>query len=153
MQADDIWETDGSTSKKDYGKLLHYTLSKIECSSDTEKALKQLKSEGFISTKEFEKLEKDILQIINHKDLKIYFSKEYQVKNEAEIIFANGAVLRPDRVAMKDNSVVVIDYKTGLISNSHAKQITQYGDALNEIGFDLVTKLLVYTAPIKVVSV
>ena len=153
LQADDIWETDGSTSKKDYGKLLHYTLSKIECSSDTEKALEQLKSEGFISTKEFNKLEKDILQIINHKDLKIYFSKEYQVKNEAEIISANGDVLRPDRVAMKDNSVVVIDYKTGLMSNSHAKQITQYGDALNEIGFDLVTKLLVYTAPIKVVSV
>jgi len=89
----------------------------------------------------------------NHKDLKIYFSKEYQVKNEAEIIFANGAVLRPDRVAMKDNSVVVIDYKTGLMSKSHAKQITQYGDALNEIGFDLVTKLLVYTSPVKVVSV
>ena len=54
---------------------------------------------------------------------------------------------------MKDNSVVIIDYKTGLMSNSHAKQITQYGDALNEIGFDLVTKLLVYTAPVKVVNV
>ena len=64
------------------------------------------------------------------------------LKNEAEIISANGAVLRPDRVAMKDNSVVIIDYKTGLMSNSHAKQITQYGDALNEIGFDLVTKLI-----------
>ena len=45
--------------------------------------------------------------------LKKYFTSETESKNEAEILNADGELLRPDKIVFKNNEVIVIDYKTG----------------------------------------
>ena len=59
-------------------------------------------------------LEKKILQIINHPDIKKYYDGDLVYFNEREIISKKGFVLVPDRlVFLNDTDVVIIDYKTG----------------------------------------
>ena len=38
-------------------------------------------------------------------------SRGFEGKNEEEILFGNGRILRPDRLIFKENEVSIIDYK------------------------------------------
>ncbi len=115
--------------------------------------LEQLRIEGQFTEEEFKNITTDIESIVNYSSIQQYFTREYRVMNESEIILESGEVIRPDRVAIKGETAVIIDYKTGLMKKSHEKQIIKYGDALLEIGYQNITRLLIYTNPIKVVEV
>ncbi|NVK66254.1 MAG: PD-(D/E)XK nuclease family protein, partial [Flavobacteriales bacterium] len=53
--------------------------------------------------------------------------------------------LRPDRVILKDNSTVIIDYKTGIPSAKDEKQVSEYAAVLQEMGYPNVEAHLFYT--------
>ena len=46
---------------------------------------------------------------------------------------------------MKKNKVIIIDYKTGEEKASHIQQITNYADALFQMGKKNIEKILIYT--------
>ncbi len=52
--------------------------------------------------------------------------------------------MRPDRVVISNNKATVIDYKTGVRTEEHDEQINTYATALEELGYDVEEKLLVY---------
>lgn len=81
--------------------------------------------------------------IINHSDIAQYFKDDWEIYNEKDICY-NGKILRPDRLCLKDNTVVIIDYKTGKEEPSHLKQLTDYKEALEALGFSVKTSILVY---------
>ena len=80
-------------------------------------------------------------------ELAQYFSNKWEVKNEKEILMDTGRTYIPDRLLFdtKTNEVVVIDYKTGKEKDTHIKQISDYANALKEMGCKNVKQLLVYT--------
>ena len=48
--------------------------------------------------------------------------------------------LKPDRVAIKDNEAVLIDYKTGGFSSAHIAQLEGYTNALEDMNFNVTKK-------------
>ena len=61
-------------------------------------------------------------------------------------------MLSPDRINFhKENSVTILDYKTGNIIEQHALQINTYAAALEEMKYAIKSKLLVYTQGEKIV--
>jgi CRISPR/Cas system-associated exonuclease Cas4 (RecB family) len=50
------------------------------------------------------------------------------------------------------STAVIIDYKTGEEKPAHKKQILQYADLLNQMGYNVTEKLLVYIEDEKVVE-
>ena len=66
-------------------------------------------------------------EVINHDALKRYFSNEYNIFNEVDIITKTGRQIRPDRLNInKKNEVIIIDYKTGEHKSSYSKQLIDY---------------------------
>jgi CRISPR/Cas system-associated exonuclease Cas4 (RecB family) len=53
-------------------------------------------------------------------------------------------VVRPDRLVFNDNKVTVIDYKTGAEKEEDQVQIKSYGALLEEMGYQVENKILVY---------
>jgi CRISPR/Cas system-associated exonuclease Cas4 (RecB family) len=49
-------------------------------------------------------------------------------------------------------TAVIIDYKTGEEKPAHKKQILQYADLLNQMGYTVMEKLLVYIEEEKVLE-
>ena len=54
-----------------------------------------------------------------------WFSGRYEIYRECEIISPDGSVLRPDRVLIKDDEAVVIDYKFGEYRPGNPKYVRQ----------------------------
>ena len=54
-------------------------------------------------------------------------------------------VLRPDRIVINsNNNIVIIDYKTGAEDKHHQQQLQLYEAILNDMGFNVKNKILVY---------
>ena len=66
----------------------------------------------------------------------------------------DGKTYIPDRLLTSEKEVVIIDYKTGVIDNKHNIQISTYSDALVRMGYENISKYLIYTnAKNKVIKV
>jgi len=151
--APSIWNTQMAEVKKDYGVVVHTALAKIKTQDDIQEALNLMISEGLITLDEKEKLQITLSKIIALPELRNYFVPGLTVKNESEIITESGELFRPDRVVLIENSAVIIDYKTGGEKSTHKKQIIQYAELLQKMGYEVTQKLLVYIEEERVVSI
>jgi ATP-dependent exoDNAse (exonuclease V) beta subunit len=63
-----------------------------------------------------------------------------------QAILKNGAkTIKPDRVVIKGQEAYLLDYKTGEKQEKHRTQINEYEKALQEMNYQVVKKVLVYT--------
>ena len=75
-----------------------------------------------------------------------------KVYNERNIITKDGLVLRPDRINVNsENAAFIIDYKTGGSNRFHNEQLIDYKIALEEMGFSVVEKMLIYSSEDEIV--
>ena len=139
-----IWDLENKDSKKDWGKLLHYALSKVVYKDDLNKVLDNFIINGICSFKEKEKLFKHISAIIYHKQISKFFDKKWQVRTECAILLANGDIFIPDRFIFDDSKTIIIDYKTGEESIENVKQIQNYSDILSNMGYSNIESYLIY---------
>ncbi|MCB0373512.1 MAG: UvrD-helicase domain-containing protein [Muricauda sp.] len=126
------------------GNVIHHALSLIQTASDIPGVVENLSSEGVFQKEQVGDINKKLLDVVNHPDLKAYFSEGLQILNEQEILSKNGHTLRPDRMAVMGNEVVIIDYKTGKPSPKHKEQIMQYADELKDMDFKIKHAIIVY---------
>jgi ATP-dependent helicase/nuclease subunit A len=136
--------------QKNYGNILHAALSKITSINDIESAMETLFIEGLINEAEKILLTQKISDLIQHHDINGFFEIGLNIKNEAEIILQNGETIRPDRIILKDEQIIVIDYKTGRETENHKLQLEKYAEALLDMGYKNVEKYLIYTEEMKV---
>jgi len=141
-----LWESD--KEKAIYsGTLLHDTMEKILQIEDMVSVFEELELHSNVVSEEKEELKTIIKFIVNHPELKRYYSNSDKIMVEQKIITSEGNVLIPDRLNFHDdNSVSIIDYKTGVINNKHETQINRYGFALTEMGFTVSEKILIYSS-------
>ena len=136
----------------DYGNLVHSIFSKIDSKEDIDQAIKYFLHLGDMQKDEVEPIKQTILNVVKSPLVEKYFDGSWKVKNENEIILPNGDLLRPDRVMIKDDYCVVIDFKTGMRKPSHDQQILGYKNELLNLGYSTVEALLIYTTDLQVVA-
>ena len=83
-------------------------------------------------------------KLIGLEKVKEWFADDVDVKNETEILMIDGKVMRPDRVLIKDNNAVIIDYKTGNEKEEHKKQVDNYAEVLKQMKYGNIEKYLLY---------
>jgi len=137
-----------------FGTLLHDILAKIKTADDINLVLDIFLKTGKITALDITNYQKLILQIVNHSKLKDYYTLNNTVYNECEIVTSDKALIRLDRLILKGNKAVIIDYKTGIKNTKHQIQINNYAAAVKEMGYTVTRKILVYIQdPITVVLV
>ncbi|MEO0897313.1 MAG: UvrD-helicase domain-containing protein [Bacteroidota bacterium] len=126
------------------GNLLHDALDFVIVEGDTEMAAHKMYLKGLVDIEERNRLKARLEDVVSHKDAKVWFDGSWTVKNEADIITGDGKLLRPDRVMLKGQEVVVVDYKTGLPSDYHQRQLARYIKVLKDMGYTDVKGYLYY---------
>lgn len=129
--------------KMEAGKLMHEVLSKIITEADLSHAIKStlvIKETESLATE----LENKIKSIFNLCADKKWFDGSFTIKNEAEICLPDGTFKRPDRLMFTDNTVTLLDYKTGSKEKKHADQLNDYAKALAAMGYTVGGKYLLY---------
>jgi ATP-dependent exoDNAse (exonuclease V) beta subunit len=130
-----------------YGNLLHEILSEIKLKNDVKNVVLKYVNKGIIPIEKEEHILQIIKNVVNHPKLSKYFSEDFQIYNEREIVTTNQEILIPDRVAIQNNKATIIDYKTGASEPKHRLQIDNYASVLQKMGYIIENKLLVYIQP------
>ena len=142
-----LWDT-AQSEALERGNLIHLLLSKIYTKDDIEITVNDFFNTGAISLKQNDTLLSVLDSIVTHPLLVPYFSSEVEVYNEREIMTSNGKIIIPDRlVVFKDSTAVVIDYKTGDLYEKHETQLEKYSKIIEEMGYTVTKKILVYINP------
>lgn len=144
------------------GNLYHSIFQHIHIPDDVPHAIQMLKSKGCFGTlldaKEAQVTVTKLIEGIteNHPE---WFSPEWQTLNERAILYLENKILktkRPDRVIVKGNQAIIIDYKTaqGVIKTEadgclvapkdNREQLENYKELLQQIGYTNVKAFLWY---------
>ncbi|MGI6074349.1 MAG: UvrD-helicase domain-containing protein [Fermentimonas sp.] len=142
---------DGS---RDYGNLMHDIVSKIDTLGDIERSVEAKVSDGEISESEQDDIVEELRSYLNIPEARDWYSGEYQVLNEIQILDSSRGVSRPDRVMIGDNKVIVVDYKFGESEDSrYIRQVESYISTISNMGYSNVKGAVFYVKMGKVVTV
>jgi ATP-dependent exoDNAse (exonuclease V) beta subunit len=130
------------------GLLLHTLFSAIKTKADIEPAIEHLIFEGIIGTKEMETdIRATIQKAFSLPEIQKWYSDEWQLFNECNIIYRENGKLctrRPDRVMIKSDEVVILDFKFGEQREEHSRQIQEYMTLLTQMGHRNISGYLWY---------
>ena len=100
---------------------------------------------GLISQAQKHEVLNTLNQIVNHLHLTDFYSETNKIYNEKTIIRKHETLIKPDRMEINaQNEVFLLDYKTGLHKQEHAKQLNNYQNAIETMGLTVVKKSIVY---------
>ncbi|MDR2085927.1 MAG: UvrD-helicase domain-containing protein [Dysgonamonadaceae bacterium] len=136
-----------------YGNLMHKLFEQIHTWEDIDKAGENLASEGLIHPSELPIIRDKIRRYILESQVEDWFSGQYKDYSEATILMEENGELkqkRPDRVLTGGDSVRIIDFKFGEAHNRHKKQVKQYMQLLENMGYSRVEGYLWYVEERKV---
>ena len=128
----------------DFGNLFHEIVAQIKTADDIDTVIHQYLFFGKIAQFEAKKLTAQLGELVNHPKLYQYYLHNNTVITERELVNQNKQVLIPDRLIFENKNVTVIDYKTGKQNKTHYNQIESYSEALQNLGYVIQKKLLVY---------
>lgn len=140
-------------AKTKRGLMLHEILSNIKTAADVDRAIETAQINGILTEAEKESVRKEIYKIVNIKEIKDWFSGNWEVKTESDMLLPNGKSIRPDRVMIKDDNVILVDYKTGKKSDAYISQLNNYAGALKLAGYKKTEKYILYLDEMEIVKV
>ena len=139
------------------GSILHTLFSTIRTLDDIEPAIRQLVSEGVIGGVISEQeIREEARRAFSLPEIQPWYDGSWQLFNEQEIIWMTEDGLqqrRPDRVMLRDNQMIVLDFKFGKPKNSHRQQVRQYMELLSRMGYTGISGHLWYVDENKIEKV
>ena len=132
-------------TKRKHGTVMHEVLSRIHTAKDIPHAVESYQMEGVITQAEASQVVKRLTELLQMPQVKDWYSDQYRILNEVEILSAGGLTKRPDRVMLRGDEVVVVYYKFGQrLLKSHQAQVRNYLRLIQEMGYSQVSGFLWY---------
>jgi len=129
----------------EYGNLIHEILSFVKTKNDVDLAITKALENGLITLAQKQLVHQTIVEIVEHNALKNHFAEGNRVMNEQTIIQKEARTIKPDRMVITaDNEVFLLDYKTGAPNPKYELQLTNYQYAIEDMGYKVVEKALIY---------
>ncbi|MGH2665474.1 UvrD-helicase domain-containing protein [Flavobacterium sp.] len=138
-----MWGTH-QQSAIEFGNVLHEVLSFVNTQNDISLAVIKALESGLITENQREQVEKTVSEIVFHPELEEFFDGNSIIYNEQNIIKKETKTIKPDRVVIKGKDAYLLDYKTGMHQPKYEKQINNYESVLQEMGFNVLKKSLIY---------
>jgi ATP-dependent exoDNAse (exonuclease V) beta subunit len=133
------------TEQQKIGQLAHLVLSGISAAEELTPCLQRMQMEGSINSAQLEQVRAYVQQVFEQDQLGKWLSGSYKVLNEKAILLPGGSVRRPDKILAGEKETILLDFKfTQESSASHARQLKEYRDLLEQMGFPSVQAYVYY---------
>lgn len=128
----------------DQGNVCHDILAHISVRDDVEGVIDSFYQKGIIESEaQRRRIEQLIAGAWSSPEMCDWFSGNWQLLREQAILI-DGEEVRPDRVMLRGNQAVVLDYKFGQPKADYPQQVRGYMHALMKLGYKDVTGYLWY---------
>ena len=146
--AEKVWDLEKQKKSVEWGKILHLALSQIKKKKDIKVVIETLLAKGKCDISQYKKLKKQLPILLQSEQISKYFTTNWEVRAEKEMLIETGESYIPDRLVFNGKEVTIIDYKTGDKKTEHQKQIQNYANALKNMGYKVAETDLIYTKDI-----
>jgi len=145
-----IWNPT-TVEKIEYGELIHRLLSQIQSADQVEQTINSAVSSGELPIHLKLVVLDQFNQVINKTELKDFFDSNHRIVSEQPILLPNGKEYIPDRLVFTDDiNCKLLDFKTGQIKAEHESQLLNYVQILEQMGFTVTDKFIVYVDPLTI---
>ena len=128
-----------------FGNLFHQIMSQIEYDFQKDYVINDCFNRGIINKSQKITIFKHVLKILEHDELKPFFSKKHIVYNEREILVPPNESIRPDKVVFfSKKTISILYYKTGQKNLKHIEQMKKYINYLKKANYRVDKAFLVY---------
>jgi ATP-dependent exoDNAse (exonuclease V) beta subunit len=128
-----------------FGNQLHELLASVNTIEEVDDKVNSLVAEGKIEVQFKERLISQSKKILTFPDYVEIVSNATQVYNEQSILSEDRILKRPDKIIIHKDKTFVVDYKSGMASEKHIKQMGKYIELLELMEFPEVKGVLFYT--------
>ena len=139
--------------KLNYGRIMHEVFSFISTPDDVHNAVMKLVLEGKIPDNQSNEIVKKIVDLFSNPVVKEWFEAGSVIIRERDILLSSGTTKRPDRVILKDDKAIIVDFKFGLEKPGYMNQVRNYRKLMNEMGYIKVEAYLWYVDVNKVITI
>jgi ATP-dependent exoDNAse (exonuclease V) beta subunit len=139
-------ETEIQQEEQRFGNDFHLLMSLCQSNVDTDQVLAKLLKDANIEHKNEHRLRECAQAFWMKMEEGNYLLNIEKSLNEQVVLAGENDVKKPDKVFVKSNEVIVIDFKTGKINQKHMEQIVAYSKLLEQIFKKPVRCLLYYSA-------
>jgi len=129
--------------KIDRGIIIHEILSEVENKDSIANLLQRMEFSGRIDKKGREEIGNILTEMFRSPEVPDWFFGEGEHLMEQPILWREGSS-RPDRIIISDDSVKIIDFKTGRESDSDVEQMRGYKSLVSSMGYSTVRGILYY---------
>lgn len=140
--ADFIAGIDESESRSRFinrGLLLHTLFSAIGTPNDIDDAIDRLVFDGIIGEQTEEQEIRQLTRTaFQNPQAQKWYDGSWRLFNECDIVWQEGGETqnrRPDRVMMRDDEIVIIDFKFGKPNPLYNRQVEEYMELIGQMGY------------------
>ena len=145
MHAENGGKTESENDRKEIGTICHDLLSRIKTRDDVERVVETAWSKGvFANQEQRNQATEYINRIWENPKMAQWYNGSWKLLCEQTILTDKGEELRPDRVMIRGNEAIVLDYKFGEKIAKHHDQVKKYMDAMKTLGYATVSGYLWY---------
>lgn len=146
-----FFSDDGS---RDYGNLMHELISRVETLDDLNDAIDKKVLDGELQETDKQAVHEQLTQVLSMPGIAHWYSRNYSVLNEMQVLHPIFGFSRPDRVMIGENEVIVVDYKFGENEDpAYHRQVRYYVKNIEEMGFSNVSGYVFYVKLNKIQAV
>ncbi|MDG1331143.1 MAG: UvrD-helicase domain-containing protein [Crocinitomicaceae bacterium] len=127
-----------------FGIQFHLLISRIQKEDDIASEVEVGIKSGDVSVEFKDSLIEKLHDLFNQKEYRALFDDAVSVLSEQEFIVSEEKTLRPDRIILKKDSTLIVDYKTGIPNTKDEKQVMEYALVLGEMKYPNVEGYLFY---------
>ena len=139
---------------RDFGTLMHDIVSEMQILTDLDSALEKRVLSGELTKEDKQNVYQLLSESLSLPQVQEWYTGDYQVLNEQQVLHPSLSFIRPDRVMIKGDQVVVVDYKFGeAMESKYVKQVQRYVNSIKNMGYKQVQGYLFYVKLQKVVKV
>lgn len=147
-----LLEPGALSEQQRFGNQLHALLAETDDLAHPEIPLAKLRLKGIIEEELQERLQSSLGKLIELPAYRSLFENAQKILREQPILLGEAENKRPDLIILKENETLVLDYKTGMKSDKHIKQVSQYVQVLKKMNYPDVKGFVYYTGQAEMVE-
>lgn len=130
--------------KRDFGVLVHELLEQSKSKAEIHSNLEKMRFEGRLDAQERIEVGQQLNRLFANPLFASWFQAKEVILAEQGILLPKGGQRRPDRILLGEDKAVIVDFKTGEMSERYFNQVREYMDLVNKLTGKKVSGYLCY---------
>jgi ATP-dependent exoDNAse (exonuclease V) beta subunit len=142
---DELYNEKFMSTEMQFGQQFHLLASLVYNKTEIDPTVDKLIEEGEIDLANKDQLKKKLNELLGSDEYKELFIGAESILNEQSILLENADQLRPDLIIVKPSETILLDFKTGIPKSKDVKQVKQYKELLEQMGYPNIKGYLFYS--------